>query len=416
MFDTIPHAFRFRGAGRVNPEGDFNPSLDRITMVWQTTLALVVVAGGALAAAAEPGPAPPPVPAPRAAAPPRETVPPASVALVEQAIRVAMSRLGIPGLSIALVLGPDRSWAAGYGRADLEKNIPATEGTIYRLASISKTVTAVAALQLADDGKLDLDAPVQTYVPGFPRKLWPVTSRHLLTHQSGLRHWSAEEWAQTRHFTTLAAAVELFKDDPLLFEPGTLAAYSSVGYTLLGRVVEGASGQEYLAYVRKNVFARAGMRDARDDDALAIIPRRTAGYAKDQSGHLRHSVRSDTSGKLPAGGLLATAPDLARFGGALLRGELVAPATVTRMCTAQTTRNGHLVSTGLGPRVTHHRGQLECWQQGAQPEVSGLLYLRPSRGVSLAILCNLEGVPEALLDLARQIADVVTAAEPSRRN
>jgi CubicO group peptidase (beta-lactamase class C family) len=126
-------------------------------------------------------------------------------------------------------------------------------------------------------------------------------------------------------------------------------------------------------------------------------------------------VFSDTSGKLPAGGLVATAPDLARFGGALLRGELLAPATATRMCSATTTRTGESVSVGLGPRVTQYRGQRECWQQGAQPEVSGLLYLRPSGGVSVAILCNLEGVPDALLELARQIADVVVAEAPAAR-
>jgi hypothetical protein len=87
----------------------------------------------------------------------------------------------------------------------------------------------------------------------------------------------------------------------------------------------------------------------------------------------------------------------------------VEAATVTRMCTPQKTRSGEAVSIGLGPRVTEYRNQLECWQQGAQPEVSGLLYMRPSRGLSLAILCNLEGVPDALLDLARQLADILTA-------
>ena len=386
--------------------------LDRVTTSWQATLFLLVLAGPALAAA-EP-PASVPIPEARGEAPPREALAAPALALVERAIRGATSRLSIPGLSVALVLDPDRSWAAGYGRADLENDIPATEGTIYRIASISKTVTAVAALQLADAGKLDLDAPVQRYVPALPPKRWPITPRHLLTHQSGLRHWTAEEWAETRHFTSLAAGLALIKDDPLLFEPGTRASYSSVGYTLLGSVVEGASGQGYLAYVRENVFARAGMRDARDDDTRAVIPRRATGYARDGSGRRRKSLFSDTSSKLPAGGLISTAPDLARFGAALLRGELVAPATMTRMCTAQTTRDGQVVSAGFGVRVTRHRGQLECWQQGAQPEVSALLYLRPSQGVSLAILCNLESVPEALLDLARQIADVA-AANDSRR-
>jgi serine beta-lactamase-like protein LACTB, mitochondrial len=384
-------------------------SLRRTAVLLQTA---AVLAAGTTLAATEPQPAPAPPAATQAGVSPSPgTLPPSQRALVEHAIEIALSRLGIPGLSAAVDLGPERVWTRGFGRADLERGVPATERTVYRLASISKTITAVAALQLAEAGKLDLDAPIQAYVPGFPKKQWPITPRHLLTHQSGLRHWSVEEWTQTRHFPSLAAALEPIQDDPLLFEPGTRASYSSVGYTVLGRVVEGASGQDYLSYVRKNVFARAGMVDARDDDVRAVIPRRAKGYARDRAGRMRPSALSDTSGKLPAGGLVSTAPDLARFGGALLRGELVSLATVTRMCTAQTTRSGEAVSIGLGPRVTQHRAQLECWQQGAQPEVSGLLYLRPSKGVSVALLCNLEGIPDALLELARQITDIVTAVE-----
>jgi serine beta-lactamase-like protein LACTB, mitochondrial len=339
----------------------------------------------------------------------------ARLAVVERTLDDARRSLGIPGLSAAMALGPEHLWSKGFGVANVEKDVPAAENTVYRLASVSKTITAVAALQLAAEGKLDLDSAVQRYVPDFPKKQWPITSRHLLTHQSGFRHWTLEEWASTEHYSSISAALEPIQNDPLIFEPGTQDSYSSIGYTVLGRVIEGASGRSYMAYVRDKIFAPARMTHARDDDARAVVPQRAAGYKRDGTGRLRTSIASDTSGKLPAGGLLATAPDMARFGASLMAGELLDKATFNRMCTAQTLKNGTPVSVGLGFRVTEHRAQLECWQQGAQPEVSGLLYLRPRRGVAVALFCNLENMPGALLDIARRLADVATARNPAPR-
>ena len=102
-----------------------------------------------------------------------------------------MASTHVPGLSAAVVEDGRFEWAAGFAMADLENNVPATEHTLYRLASISKSLTATAAMQLFERGQLDLDAPVQKYCPSFPQKPWPITTRQVMAHLSGIRHYKS---------------------------------------------------------------------------------------------------------------------------------------------------------------------------------------------------------------------------------
>src|SRR5438045_9224600 len=115
-------------------------------------------------------------------------------AKIEAAISALMSSKHIPGLSIAIVSDIQLRWQSGYGMADLENSVPAKAATVYRIASVAKPITAVALMQLVERGKLDLDAPVQKYVPTFPTKPWPITTRQLLGHLSGIRNYKQNEF------------------------------------------------------------------------------------------------------------------------------------------------------------------------------------------------------------------------------
>jgi serine beta-lactamase-like protein LACTB len=318
-----------------------------------------------------------------------------------------MSRLNVPGLSVAVANRDGLCLTAAYGLADIENNVPTKTATIFRLASLSKAVTAIAAMQLSERGQLDLDAPIQKYVQSFPEKPWPITTRQLLVHQAGIRHYAEGELANPRHFESLTESLQLFRDSPLLHEPGTKALYSSYGYNLVGCAIEGASGVSYLDFVRSNVFAPAEMQNTRVDDHLEIIPNRARGYFKDSTGQLRNSALSDTSSKIPSGGLCGPAADVGRLAVAFLEGRLVKPETVRRMLTRQKTRDGRTTGYGVGFVVSRRGGQSEAWCMGAQPQVSGTLYLRPDAGVAVAILANLESIPSVLTDLARKIADAL---------
>jgi CubicO group peptidase (beta-lactamase class C family) len=279
--------------------------------------------------------------------------------------------------------------------------------TVFRLASVTKPITATAVLQLVEAGKVDLDAPIQRYVPAFPVKQWPVTVRHLLSHQSGIRNWTDEEFHNTRHYAGIAESLHVFADDPLLFEPGSRTQYTSLGYNLMGAVVEGVSGKPFLDYLAERVFAPAGMATARGDDVRAIIPNRAAGYQMAAPGELRNSPFSDTSNRTAGGGLLATAEDVARFASAFQRGLLVKPSTAQAAYGRQRTRLRSITGYGLGWIVGQTAGRSEAYHTGGQPRVSTVLYMAPRSGIAVVLLCNLEGVSDPLLDLARELASVL---------
>ena len=338
---------------------------------------------------------------------PPATLPPGKVAAIEVRIGAAMARLGVPGLAASVVSRGQLVWSAPFGMADVENSVPVRTDTVFRLASLSKPITATAMMQLVERGKLDLDAPIQRYVPTFPEKPWPVTARLLLAHLGGIRHYKEAEFASTRRYASATEALHIFKDEPLEHEPGTRFLYSSYGYNLLGCAVEGASGQSYLDYVRANVFEPAGMFTARDDDAQAIIPHRAQGYAKNAAGELRNSALADTSNKLAGGGLCATVEDVAHFAMALQGGVLVGRDGLQRMLTPQRTREGKPIGYGLGFFLTERDGVREAWHTGGQQRVSNVLYLQPDRRLGVVLLTNLEGIGPQLTDLAREIAAVV---------
>lgn len=337
----------------------------------------------------------------------------AAAAAVERRLMAKMAEEGIPGLSIAIVVNGELAWSRGYGTADLENHVPASPTTAYRTASIGKTLTATAVMQLVEQGKIDLEAPVQAYCPAFPAKPWPLTTRHLLSHTSGIRHYGGPneeaELFNTVHYARVVDALDSFKDDPLSFEPGTAYQYTSFGYNVLGCVVEGASGDDFLAYMRQRVFAPAGMTRTRDDDPAALIPRRAEGYIVGADGVLENSRRVDMSSKMPAGGFITTAEDLARFAAAVMGHQLIRKETLEQMLTPTTLRDGEVTGYGLGwglfPGEDWY-GEREAFHGGVTPQVSGMLYMLPDRHFAVAILTNLEDV-SGRTALAAEIAKEV---------
>jgi serine beta-lactamase-like protein LACTB len=151
------------------------------------------------------------------------------------------------------------------------------------------------------------------------------------------------------------------------------------------------------------------MSATRADDQRELIPNRAQGYVRDESGQLLNSALADMSYKVPGGGLCATAPDVARFGAALLSGRLVTRETLERMLTRQKTRDGRVTGYGLGLTVGTRGDRREAWHLGGQERVSTVLYLRTDGELAVALLANLEKVQSQVLDLARRVADLATA-------
>jgi serine beta-lactamase-like protein LACTB len=331
-------------------------------------------------------------------------------------VRSYISDLRIPGLSLAIVADDRVVLAAGYGLADVENNVPTTADTIFRIASVSKPITAVAAMRLVGSGKLDLDAPVQKYCPAFPQKPWTITTRQLLAHQSGIRDYRDDaESINTRHYTSINQALAQFANDPLEFQPGTKMQYTSYGYIVLGCVMEGASGESYEAYMKQAIFDPANMTATRLDDVFAIIPHRAHGYLLSKDGHLQNAIFVDVSNKPPGSGINSNAHDMGNFVATLYDRRLVSEATLKTMLNASKTTDGKPTIYGAGffvggPLGSYH-GISEAGHGGDQQGFSSVLYLLPDKKFGVVALTNLEGpdVSLKLIELSRKIYDICSS-------
>jgi len=337
--------------------------------------------------------------------------PPLSAEALQSFERFVAERMAydrIPGLSVGFVKG-DFSWARGFGWADVENQSPAKAESSYRLASVTKTITAVAVLKLVEEGKIRLDAEVQTYVPYFPRKKWSVTVRQLLGHIGGISHYKDD--AVEGHIKdpkNTRQALAIFQGFDLVAEPGTKYNYSSYGYNLLGAAIEGASGLPYGEFIRSRIFEPLSMTDSRLDDPLAIIPNRVRGY-QIIKGELKNSEFVDISSRFAAGGTRSTVADLLKYAQGILDRNILKETTWREMFSPLVLRNGTLTGYGLGWGARPWNGHFAVDHSGAQPETRTQLLIFPAEDFAVAIACNLEGAN--LTPYVRRLADVVLNEE-----
>lgn len=334
---------------------------------------------------------------------------------LEGAISKFMAANSVPGLSAAVVQNGAYLWSGGFGMADLENFVPATAETLYRLASVSKPLTAVAAMQLWERGKLDLDAPVQQYCPAFPQKDAPITTREALGHLAGIRHYKSDaeddpELYNTKHFADpIAAGLKFFANDPLVAKPGTHFNYSTHGYTLVGCVIEGASGEKYAPYLQSSVLLPAGMAQTQVDDRYAIIIHRTSFYQKDKAGKIINADFLDSSYKVPGGGWLSSAEDMAKFEVAILNDRLIKRATRDVMWASQKPSDGSEDTYALGWGKLTEAGVAEVAHSGSQQGTSTAIILAPDRKAGVVVLINLEEVPANAL--AKELLQIVLSTQ-----
>jgi CubicO group peptidase (beta-lactamase class C family) len=318
------------------------------------------------------------------------------------------------GLSVAFWLD-GQVWARGFGHRDLERKLPATADTSYRMASVTKPMTAMAVLQLAEAGKLDLDADVRRYVPYFPKKRWVVTPRHLLGHLGGISHYKhcPRECHLTTHHNT-RQAIDIFAAWPLESEPGATYKYTSYGYNLLGAAVEGASGTQYAAYLRRFIFGRAGMSRSGIETKDAVFHERAKGYRTDGKRVMPAEI-IDISSRFAGGGSRSTVTDMVAFAGAYMNGELVSEQTMRELEASMWTRDGVLTDYGMGFGVLPQSGRWVLAHGGGQQETSTLLVLYPAERFAVALAANLEDYHLALHDVKERLVAVALGDGGARR-
>lgn len=313
----------------------------------------------------------------------------------EEFVRAQMAKDKIPGMTIGFMKG-DYTWVRGFGSGDLENKTPATAESAYRLASITKTMTGAAIVQLAERGKLNLDAEIQTYVPSYPKQKWPVTVRQLLTHLGGGQVGSG---LSTEPLSAREVVARISKY-PIRNEPGVQYDYQTSGYNLLGAAIEEVSGQSFGNYIRENLFLPLGMNETRMDSVSELIPNRVRGYGL-VNGEVRNAQFIDVSSRFGGGGMTGTVPDLLRWPKGVLSGKVISKESAAEMLKPVATKGGRYSGLNdgdwyytLGWLVFPLNGNYVIQHSGSQKGTDTALYHFPAKNLTIAFACNLEFAPQ----------------------
>ncbi len=303
----------------------------------------------------------------------------------------------LPGLSVAVAVNGAITWAEGFGWAEDEDRTPITPRTRFRLGALSKPLTSFGAALLHDRGRLDLDAPIQRYVPGYAARRWPLTTRQVLGDVGGVHRIRGDnnDAMPTTHCDSLEQAVALLAGDPLLFQPGTQHRYSIWGWVLASAAVEGAAGQPFGRYMTNEVFAPLGM-----ERTLVEEPEALSDFA-------HTGDRPDYSCLAGGGAFLSTPTDLVRFASALLRPGVLKAGTIAAFQEPTRLASGAATTYALGWTVTPvtiaGRSVRMVSHRGSPAGGAVVLLTFPDLGLAIAVATN-GTVDGGLTPFALQVA------------
>ena len=328
---------------------------------------------------------------------PHEPIPPDRL---EGAILDVMAARHIPGLALAVARDGQVVHTAAHGCANLEWGIPATTDTAFEIGSVSKQMTATAAMMLVEEGRMELDASLSDYLPESPPAWKPVTVRHLLTHTSGIPSYTELPGFEMTEKLDREAFIGRLATHPLSFEPGQKYYYNNSGYNLLGHIVAIVSGQAFWSLLRARILGPLGMASTRPRDPRDVIPKRAAGYEWVDGVYRNRDY--DLTDVFSAGALVSTVGDLAQWDAALGTERLVKRSSLEMMWTPHVLPGGEAVKYGFGWGIGESDGRRFVSHGGSTSGFSAVMrrFLDPQ--LTIIVLTNIE-TEDAALDVAKSI-------------
>jgi len=336
-------------------------------------------------------------------------------AAIERLVQSEMASRRIPGLQLAIVKNGKIIFKGAYGQSDLETAKPVTDRTVFGINSISKAFTGVAAMQLVEAGKLDLDASVTQYLEELPPSWKPITVRQILTHTSGLPE-IIDDNTRLIDGAEPDAAWAKVQDLPLRYAPGTQYAYNQTGYALMGKIIEKLSGKRFVDVVRQGQFNAAGMAHARFGNTADTVPElarlytyltlqitdmRTVGVERSETPLARQEVWP--AYMHPTAGVQATATDLAAWVIALQKRELVSERGLEQLWTPQQLPDGSY--RGFNKTINGYGLGWPVIRRAEHPAITptggnrAAIFIYPKDDLTVIVLTNLLGAsPHSFVD------------------
>lgn len=343
-----------------------------------------------------------------------------AVTLLDLWIKEQMAHQHLPGMSIGIVYDQQLIWAQGYGYADLERKVPATAQTIYRIGSVTKFFTATGIMLLRDAGKLRLDDPIREYLPWFNIQnpfddASEVTIWHLLTHTSGLpRNAAFPHWTDLK-FPTREELRESLAGQKLVYPPGERVKYSNLGATLAGEVIIAVSGEDYATYIQRHIMDPLNMGSSGVFPTTAIQGKMAIGYQRLlPDGNRKVTVPHETNGMAPMGNIYSTVEDMAKLvtlqfhdgpagGNHILKGS-----SLREMRRVHWLYSSWNLGRGLELLVTRRNGKQIAYRTGSISGQKAYLMFSPSE--KIAVVCLLNAVDVYPRQFADRAYDAVSPA------
>lgn len=319
------------------------------------------------------------------------------------------------GISAGIYKDGKISWSDAAGLMDTEKNTPANVDMINRTASISKPMTAVAILQLMEKGLLQLDDPIQKYIPDFPvKKEGTITIKHLLNHSSGVKAYkNGKEGFPTKNYPTLRDAIKVFEDRSLANRPGEGYQYTTYGYVILGEIIEQVSGQSYRSYMKEHIWDKAGMTNTDVEIFGTTYTNKSKLYRGNGKGGFKNDKITNLSLKVPGGGIQSTVPDLLNFAAAILNNTLIKAETLQLMATdTGIKKQGNPYGLGwfLYSSADKPSGRI-IGHSGAQSGTATQLFIFLDKKAAVVVLSNTGDAWNNVFTLTDKLSDAIVRPE-----
>jgi D-alanyl-D-alanine carboxypeptidase len=309
-----------------------------------------------------------------------------------------LSSKRIPGMSVCIVRHGKVLFAKGYGSANLELSVPATDHTVYELASLTKPFTATAVMMLVEEGKLSLQDPLAKYFPTAPSTWEHITVGQLLSHTSGFGDFFSmadfrtnSDFAWSREYSP-AEILPLLLKVPILSAPGAKWSYSNIGYYILGFIIEKVSGQSYEEFLRQRIFKPLGMTETRRMSRSDIVPGRASGYTW-ENGILKNATYTSVTWAFSEGGLVSSVSDLAKATAGLFGDKLLQKKTLDSMWQRYQLNDGTSASYGMGWNVGSDPKRRQIYHSGNKPGFASIIRHYPDEGLTVVVLLNADNQP-----------------------
>ena len=327
------------------------------------------------------------------------------LARIDAFVAAEMAQQKIPGVAVAVIRKGVPIKAQGYGKANVEHDIPVTPDTIFQSGSVGKQFTAAAVMLLVEDGRLALTDPLTKFFPDAPPHWKSITVRHLLTHTSGLPDYTSGTIDYRRDYTEedlLKFAYGL----KLEFEPGARWNYTNTGYILLGIVVRKASGQFYGDVLRARVFEPLGMRHARIITEEDIVPHRSAGYRLARGELKNQSWVAPKLNTTADGSLYVSLNDMIAWDAGIRAGRVLKSESWSQIFAPVALNSGNSYPYGFGWSVEEFAGHRAQRHGGAWQGFKTFIARFPDDDLSIVVLANLaQAIPERIVDGIAAILD-----------